>query len=257
MGSTQFALNLLLIFNQIILEPILLYETFKDTENKEKIQWWAQLEKCAKTKSMNNCMDYCEWRGIYCENDLTAITSIYFGLFGLKGFIHWEYLPKKLRVLDLSNSKIQNLNFNDLSQSMLEILYLNNNGIQQIDLSGLSKTNLKGLDLSNNELNNINFIEIWGSVLEDLNLDSNKIVNVTFNDLVGSRLKRLHLSSNPIMSVDFMGIERISSLNTLYIQKSSTQNVYNLDHLKKSKLYQLFKEHQGMWCFLPESSSAV
>ena len=88
--------------------------------------------------------------------------------------------------------------------------------------------------------------------MEELGLNSNKIANVNFGGLVGTKLHCLDLWKNPIMSVDFNGIERISYLDTLYIKMFGVQNVYNFDHLKKSKLYQMFKiDPKGVWSISP------
>ena len=144
-------------------EPMLLYDMLKDIENKETIPWWTKVEQCVYTQRIDNCMDYCRWNGIVCDKNLTNIKKMYLAHKGLRGFIHWQYLPKKLKFLHLSNGNIQNINFNDLSGSMLEILYLNNNGMKDIDFNGLSKTNLKCLDLSKNEIKKINFQGIQGS----------------------------------------------------------------------------------------------
>ena len=126
-----------------------------------------------------------------------------------------------LRIFDLSNNKIENIDI--LCQFKIELLkelYLNNNDIQNIKaFDNVTCGKLKKLNLSNNKINDINvFTNLsFCNNIEDINLMNNEIVNLNILRNVSlPKLKTLNLLNNDITDYSVFALIYFPKLEILY-----------------------------------------
>ena len=144
-----------------------------------------------------------------------------------------------LRILDLSNNKIEDINI--LSQFKIEglkELYLNNNEIENIKaLDNVSCGKLRKLNLSNNKINDISIFNHFSfcNNIEHINVMNNEIVNINFLRNVSlPRLQILNLLNNDITDYSVFKLIYFPKLQILYAFPSQL-NPDNYD--KNSDIY--------------------
>ncbi|OGY28390.1 MAG: hypothetical protein A3F33_03775 [Candidatus Woykebacteria bacterium RIFCSPHIGHO2_12_FULL_43_10] len=104
---------------------------------------------------------------------------------------------RNLRILDLSNNKIQTISAAETKLPFLKEVYLSHNELTEIPLDFLKNTSVSVLDLSSNKINNLPIQVSELASLRKLNLSDNQIPYLP--DQVGKLdLEELNLRFNPL-----------------------------------------------------------
>ena len=150
-----------------------------------------------------------------------------------------------LKVLNLSNNKIENINvLSQFKMQSLKELNLNNNEIENIDvLNNLTCGRLRRINLSNNKINDIKiFSELsFCNNIEKINVMNNEIINLNIlRNVKLPRLKVLNLLNNDIEDYSVFRLIFFPKLETLYAFPSQ------LDPDNYDKSSEIFKNFDSL-----------
>jgi len=133
--------------------------------------------------------------------------------------------------IDLSNNKIQTLNFENFSECHNK-LYLSNNLISKIIFSGFHE-NLRFLDLHDNMLSEFdsNNIEKYFPALEHLDLSNNKIKEFDFSKI--HNVEMLNISNNLLTQFTGSSLSEKSGILIIYVSGNPFEN-YDISGVPKN-----------------------
>ena len=140
---------------------------------------------------------------------------------------------KNLIWLNLSNNKIENLEFITASLKNLKILSLEDNNLKNLNL-GKELSNVKDLEylfIGSNSIENINFSSKDLLYLTHLSLFNNKINNLSsLKNCSFPNLEILNLSFNKITDISYLCKADFKFLKELYLNNNKISNINDLQN---------------------------
>nr|XP_012220027.1 PREDICTED: LOW QUALITY PROTEIN: leucine-rich repeat-containing protein egg-6-like [Linepithema humile] len=150
----------------------------------------------------------------------------------IRNIYHKKYFPK-LKVLDLSENKMQYTSFVNLLSNSLQFLDLHGNNLNSLNL-GEKGENLVMLDLDNNEFDKVAYTKSYDSSLTLANLKNLSYLSISRNriEIIYStafqdtdKLSYLNLSMNNINEVPADTFAKLHSLSTLDLSSNILKNI--------------------------------
>ena len=157
---------------------------------------------------------------------------------GIKDLVKIDF--RKLKILNLSENNISNMESFETKNYELEVLDLSSNKITKLDFLQ-NFENLKELNLKNNEITSI---KVFGKCkfqnLEKLNLESNELTSIEVLEKCNfENLEELNLNKNEIKNIDILEKVDLKNLKCLYLLDNKISNINILKTIEFDKLEKL------------------